>query len=102
LNAVKIFSTLFRKYPLFRTGSIILFIFFVLGTVSLVTCKARKIPFISSVNPPVGSPGDLMIITGSNFGETRSSSDYVEVGGSRITASGYLKWTDSQIKIINS
>ena len=53
-----------------------------------------------SVNPPVGSPGDLMVISGQNFGAVRTSSDYVQVGGSRITASGYLKWTANQIKII--
>ncbi len=96
----KTFSVLFRKYPLFRTGSIIFFILVVLAAVSIITYKARKNPEITSITPTVGSPGDLMTITGANFGSLRNSSSYVEVGGSRITASGYLQWTDSQIKLI--
>lgn len=40
-----------------------------------------------------------MTIDGENFGSTRGTS-YVEVGGSRITASYYLAWSDKQIKII--
>ncbi len=96
----KTFSVLFRKYPLFRTGSIIFFILVVLAAISIITYKARKSPEITSITPTVGSPGDLMTITGENFGSLRNSSSYVEVGGSRITASGYLQWTDSQIKLI--
>lgn len=96
----KTFSVLFRKYPLFRTGSIIFFILVVLTVISIITYRARKNPEITSITPTVGSPGDLMTITGVNFGSLRNSSSYVEVGGSRITASGYLQWTDSQIKLI--
>lgn len=94
------FSVLFRKYPLFRTCSIIFAILFVLGFVSIITYQARKIPQIDSIVPSVGSPGDVMVIAGRNFGSLKNSSDFVEVGGSRITASGYLEWTDEHIKLI--
>ena len=100
MSAVKTFKILFRKYPFFRAISVVSVIFLILGFFSIVTYKSRKIPSIKSVNPSVGSPGDLMVITGENFGNTRSSSDYVQVGISKITASGYLSWTDKQIKIV--
>lgn len=100
MKTINFFTLLYRKYPLFRTGTTLVAILLILGIVTLVTYKAKKIPAITSVNPPVGSPGDLMIISGVNFGDNRGVSDYVEVGGSRITASGYLKWSDTQIKII--
>ncbi len=100
MKASKTFSLLFRKYPLFRTGSVIFAIVVIVAVISGITYKAKKCPEISSITPAVGSSGDLMTITGINFGDLRNASDYVEVGGSRITASGYLQWTDSQIKLI--
>ena len=95
-----LFVALFKKYPLFRLGSIVAVIFLILGFFSLLSVSAKKVPVIHSVNPPVGSPGDLMIIEGENFGNQRSSSDYVQVGASRITNTGYLSWSDTQIKIL--
>ncbi len=100
MKATDIFKILFRKYPVFRVFSVILVIFIVLTAISGITLQARKIPEIYTVNPPVGAPGDMMIITGENFGDIRNPSDYVEVGGSKITASGYLGWEDTQIKLI--
>ena len=56
-------------------------------------------PVIYSINPPVGSPGDLIIITGKGFGNTRET-NYVEFGGSKLTSSSYISWTDSEIKVV--
>ena len=53
---------------------------------------------IASVVPAVGQAGDIMIIRGSNFGQMRGT-NYVEIGGSRITASGYISWTENLIKL---
>ena len=41
-----------------------------------------------------------MTIHGLHFGANRETSDYVEVGGSRITSNGYLTWSDTQIRIV--
>ena len=70
-----------------------------LAVISVATVKSKKGPVIDSVIPVVGAPGDTMIIRGSNFGASRGT-NYVEIGGNRITASGYVNWTDSFIKII--
>ena len=94
-----IFSLLFRKYSAFRVFSYIFVIAVVLSVISVATVKSKKIPVIDSVIPVVGVPGDEMIIRGSNFGANRGT-NYVEIGGIRITASGYLNWTDNFIKIV--
>lgn len=96
----KSFTFLFRKSPLFRTLSVLAVIAIMLAVISGITYKTNKTPVISSINPLVGYPGDIMIIKGANFGALKTSSDYVEVGGSKITASGFLSWTDSEIKLI--
>ena len=89
---------LFRKYSFFRVLLYAFIIAFALTVVSVATIKSKKIPVISSVIPPVGSPGDTMVIRGSNFGTTRGT-NYVEIGGNRITAKGYSVWTDGLIKL---
>lgn len=70
-----------------------------LFVISIATVKAKKTPSIESMTPSVGSPGDTMTITGSNFGASRGT-NFVEIGGSRITASGYISWSDSVIKLV--
>ena len=91
-------SLLFRKYSLVRVLSYAFVIIAVLATISITTVKSKKIPAISSVIPAVGSPGDTMVIRGSNFGSTRGT-NYVEIGGNRITAKGYEVWTDGLIQL---
>ena len=91
-------SLLFRKFSSFRFLSYIILVALGLLIVSLATIRAKKVPVIDSVIPVVGSAGDTMVIRGSNFGETRGT-NYVEIGGSRITASGYVTWTENLIKL---
>ena len=93
------FSLLFRASPLFRTALWCVAILIIIIATRAVNYKAKKNPILSSITPQIGTPGDIMVIDGANFGSTRGSS-YVEIGGSKLTASCYLDWTDSQIKII--
>ena len=99
MNFGSAFTKLARRSPLVRT---ILWVSVIVLAVTLTGVIGRNVarkPVISSINPPVGSSGDIMIISGENFGSSRGSS-YVELGGSRLTASGYLAWTENEIKII--
>ncbi|MCR5606707.1 MAG: IPT/TIG domain-containing protein, partial [Treponema sp.] len=64
-----------------------------------MTFNSKKTPVVNSINPTVGSPGDIMIISGENFGSSQGFS-FVEIGGNKITSSCYLSWTDSQIKLV--
>lgn len=76
----------------------ILLIAIILLITAFIGTTAKKEPHISSINPPVGLPGDTLTIKGENFGSSRGSS-YVELAGSRLTASGYTSWSDREIKI---
>ncbi|MCR5723897.1 MAG: IPT/TIG domain-containing protein [Treponema sp.] len=96
-NALILF---YRKYPLVRLGTIILAVVIAIGVISFFSTHAKHPPVITSITPPVGAPGDLMTITGSDFGALRSPESYVEVGGSKITSSGYLSWSNKEIRII--
>ncbi|MBO5137455.1 MAG: IPT/TIG domain-containing protein [Spirochaetaceae bacterium] len=61
--------------------------------------KAGKIPILKSITPQIGVPGDVMVLEGSDFGSSKDTS-YVEIGGTAITLSSYLSWTETQIKIL--
>lgn len=71
---------------------------FALGSL-LFGLHVNQKPEIDSINPPVGSPGDLIIITGKGFGSSRET-NYVEFGGSKLTSSSYISWTDTEIKVV--
>ncbi len=93
------FSYSFRKYPVLRVLSLVFIIGLILSSIYLIGFRTKPVPEISSVVPPVGSPGDLVVINGSNFGSVRDMS-YVEIAGSKLTASSYISWTDNCIKIV--
>ena len=92
-------SYLFRKYSLLRFVCTGLLICAVVLIVLLIGLKNRAIPEIESIVPPVGSPGDIIVINGKNFGDVRDMS-YVEFSGSKVTASSYISWEDNVIKLI--
>lgn len=99
MNLRSYFQRLFRRSPLVRTLCWVISLLLVIGLVAFIGRNVKRKPVVTTIDPAVGSPGDIMVISGENFGSSRGSS-YVELGGSRITASGYLAWTESQIKII--
>lgn len=96
----KTLSILFRKYPLVRIGSIVVAVLFFIALVSFITFETKKPPEITSLTPAVGTAGDIMTIRGANFGTDYGTSSYVEIGGSRLTANGYVSWSDTQIRIV--
>ena len=94
------FILLYRKYPLVRIATLILAVCLVVGVLSFFSTHTKRLPAITSITPAVGEPGDIMTITGNEFGALRSPESYVEIGGSRITASGYLSWSNKEIRVI--
>ncbi len=93
------FSYSFRRYPLLRWIIGIFVILVVLGSVFVFNYRTKPIPVIHSIVPPVGAPGDLVVINGENFGDVRDMS-YVEIAGAKLTASSYISWSDNCIKIV--
>ncbi len=92
-------SYLIRKSPVIRSilwiGAGVLFLIISL----LFGLRVKERPVIYSLNPPIGSPGDLIIINGKGFGNIRDT-NYVEFGGFKLTSSSYISWTDTEIKVV--
>lgn len=93
------FSYSLRRYPIVRVLSVVFIISLILGVIYLIGFRTKLVPEITSVVPPVGSPGDLVVINGENFGSVRDMS-YVEIAGSKLTASSYISWSNNCIKIV--
>lgn len=99
MNSTKNISYYFRRYPLVRVLIAIFIISLILVSSILIGSKTKKIPEIESINPPVGEPGDVIVISGKNFGDERDIS-YVEFSGVKLTSSAYISWEDTKIKLI--
>ena len=93
------FSYTFRKYPLFRAFLAFLFIVLAITAAAIILHQTKKIPVINGLNPSVSESGELVTISGQNFGTMRSDS-FVELGGNRLVSSAYSTWTDEQIQFI--
>lgn len=99
MNSTKKINYYFRRYPLVRVCIALFIISLIIGSSILIGFKTEKIPEIEYINPPVGEPGDVVVISGKNFGETRDMG-YVEFSGVKLTSSAYISWEDSKIKLI--
>lgn len=99
MNSSGNFIYSFRKYPILRFGIIILFIALIVSSVLLFNYKTQQIPVIESIVPPVGSPGDVVLINGKNFGDVKDT-NYVEFAGSKVTSSSFISWNDNCIKLV--
>ena len=55
-------------------------------------------PRLDSITPTRGKPGDVMIITGRNFGVPRDTSE-VRISGVSPTSKDYGEWTDTRISV---
>ncbi|WP_010261496.1 transglutaminase domain-containing protein [Treponema primitia] len=61
------------------------------------SCIDRQ-PRIHLISPRIGIMGEVLTITGENFGATREES-YVTIGGITPTTSSYIEWTDTRILV---
>jgi hypothetical protein len=73
------------------------FLLFFPACLILASCGV-KVPFISSINPSIGIPGDAMIIEGKNFGAAQNDS-YITVAGISPIQASYLGWKDTSISV---
>ncbi|MCQ2575751.1 MAG: IPT/TIG domain-containing protein [Treponema sp.] len=99
MDSTNRFSYLFRKSALFRWCCIFSVILCITGIILLVSYRSKAEPVIDAIVPPVGSPGDVIVINGKHFGDVRDMS-YVEFAGSKLTASSYISWNDTCIKLV--
>jgi transglutaminase-like putative cysteine protease len=62
-----------------------------------LSCES-KIPIISSIEPKIGRMGEIVTLTGKNFGAPRDES-YVTIAGTPPTGSSYYLWQDNLIMV---
>lgn len=87
------------KHPLFRTLVLVGSIVLIFSIFLFILAQNKYPPVLTEITPSVGEPGDIMTITGMHFG-TKETDYYVEIGGTRLTSSAYLSWSDTLIKVI--
>lgn len=99
MNKTKTLSYAVRKSPLIRSMIwILIVLLFTVGSF-IFSIRTKKEPVIFQITPPVGAPGDLITITGKDFGNIRDTS-YVDFGGSKLTSSSYVSWSDTEIRVV--
>ncbi len=76
---------------------LLLFIFLI-AFLLLSTRMTGRPPQIESLTPKIGHPGDVMVIKGKYFGDTRNGGEVVISGYSPVSSS-YLEWTDERISL---
>ena len=98
MNPLSSYKRLLKTKPIIRFVSFLTCVAIAVFVSFFVGKKNTKKPIITSINPPIASPEDILTITGSNFGASKENS-YVSIANSRITNSKYMYWTDTEIKI---
>ncbi|MDR0321900.1 MAG: IPT/TIG domain-containing protein [Treponema sp.] len=63
----------------------------------IISCSS-KAPVVSSIDPKIGRMGEIITLTGSNFGEERGES-YVSIAGVSLTSSSYYVWGDNLVVV---
>lgn len=92
------YKRLLKTKPIIRFVSFISFVAIAIIASFLFGKENSKKPVITSIDPPIALPEDILSIQGSNFGDRRDNS-YVSIANSRITNSKYLVWTDTEIQV---
>jgi transglutaminase-like putative cysteine protease len=82
------------KFKIVRLSVIFLFLYIVGG----LTACGDPPPVILSVSPRTGIPGEILTISGRNFGEIQDKS-YVTIAHIFPTMSSYTEWTDTKITL---
>ncbi len=84
----------FSRRPAFAVPALILLSLIV--AITLLLLLTDRSPEIDRLDPSVGADGEVITITGRNFGDERGASS-VWIAGRRLTASRYLRWSDREI-----
>jgi transglutaminase-like putative cysteine protease len=83
-----------RRFPpflLYRLGAL-------LGAAVVLSACFDRGPRIASIDPRIGSMGEVLTIEGSGFGDARGD-NRVTIAGIAPTSSSYLEWTDQRIAV---
>ena len=84
------------SFPAFRAAAFPFLLIFFAGT-AFFSCSSKS-PRIDSIDPKIGRTGEIITITGENFGKGQDES-YVTIAGISPTNSSYISWQDNQISL---
>ncbi len=73
----------------------LLFGVFALSVTGITILTHRK-PVLDSISPAIAEPGEILVLQGRHFGDERGDK-WLEIAGSRLSESAYIKWTDTTI-----
>lgn len=91
---VKPYQKLLKSPWFIPTVIVVVLVVFVL----LSPRMAGSPPHLDSITPTRGKPGDVMILSGRNFGSPRDTSE-VRISGISPTSQDYGEWTDTRISV---
>jgi transglutaminase-like putative cysteine protease len=75
------------------------FLFFLISLTAVFAAACeKKDPLIHSIDPRIGTMGEVLTIRGENFGYERNES-YVTIAGTAPTSLSYLEWRDDFITL---
>jgi len=94
ISNIKYFTVYLRKQPQIKIKRQF-FVFLPALFAILVSCGG-KAPVITSIDPKFGRMGEIITLTGDNFGASRDES-YVTIAGISPTNSSYYLWQDNLI-----
>jgi hypothetical protein len=92
ISNTKNFAVYQCKQPRIKKRQYFIFSVFL---VFFVSCDV-KVPVITSIDPKFGRMGEIITLTGNNFGDSRDES-YVTIAGISPTNSSYYLWQDNLI-----
>jgi transglutaminase-like putative cysteine protease len=93
-DKVKPHQRILRSRGFIPTVVVVALVVFVL----LSPRMAGSPPRLESITPTRGKPGDVMILSGRNFGNPRETSE-VRISGISPTSQDYTEWTDTRISV---
>ena len=93
-DTIKPHQTILRSKGFIPTVVVVTLVVFVL----LSPRMAGSPPRLESITPPRGKPGDVMILSGRNFGNPRETAE-VRISGISPTSQDYTEWTDTRISV---
>jgi len=93
-----------KKSPLFKRVVThvaffpVLLFFAAIVVFSFTSQFSERPPVIHAISPEVGSPGDVLVISGEYFGESRKGGE-VLIAGFRPRSSSYIEWSNTRISV---
>ncbi|HEB11838.1 MAG TPA: hypothetical protein ENI06_11570 [Spirochaetales bacterium] len=89
----------FSKKTVGRQEFILVGAFLLLISILLLSSRVTgRPPLIEAITPKIGVPGEVMVIKGKYFGESRNGGE-VRIASYSPVSSSYLEWTDSTISL---